>query len=255
MGDYADVGDGLRMYYEDHGQGDPVVLLHGGLLTIELCWSGIVPALAAQRRVILAELQGHGRTADIDRPPSLDAWADDVAGLLDHLRLERADVFGFSIGGLTALQFALRHPTRVDRLVLASTQYRLDGYHPEVFDPSLNPSRARTLLPTDDDFRRMHEAYVSVAPDPDHFDAFAARTSEMASSIPGWSADDLKGISAPTLLVVGDTDFVRLEHVVEMHGLIPDSALAVLPDSTHMDVIARPELLLPAVEAHLRRRD
>ncbi len=246
---YAPV-NGLRMYYEVHGTGRPLVLLHGGLMTIDLSFGDIWPDLAASRQVIATELQGHGRTADIDRDLDLRNLAGDVAALLDHLGIDQADVFGFSLGGGVALQLALDHPDRVGRIILASVSYASDGFHPEISDPAQHATSTR--MPTADDFLQMREAYARLAPDPGHFDAFAAKVSQAAGSLKGWTAEELAGMSAPTLLVFGDHDFIRLEHAVEMHGLIPGAQLAVLPGATHMGVLRRTDLILPLVRDFLR---
>src|SRR5690349_17369399 len=170
---YAAV-NGLKMYYEVHGDGTagqpPLVLLHGGVLTIELSFGAVLPELATGRQVIVTELQGHGRTADIDRDMSMAAFAGDVAGLLGQLGVEQADVFGFSLGGGTALQLALDHPELVGRLIVASAGYSADGTHAEISDPARWATSTR--MPTADDFGQMREAYQRVAPDPGHFEAF-----------------------------------------------------------------------------------
>jgi pimeloyl-ACP methyl ester carboxylesterase len=255
---YADV-NGLRMYYEVHGPDGrdaaaaetarPLVLLHGGALTIDLSFAQLLPALTADRRVIATELQGHGRTADVDRPFALPDLASDVVGLLDHLGVERADLFGFSFGGLTALQTAIDAPGRVGRLVLAATHFRPDGYHPEIRDPSLPDTEGR--LPTEGDFRRMQERYDEVAPDPGHFAAFLEKANVMVGAFEGWSDDTLRAVAAPTLVVVGDNDFVRLEHAAELYRLIPVAQLAVLPGTTHFEVVQRPGFLLPMLAEFL----
>ena len=246
---YAPV-NGLRMYYEVHGEGRPLVLLHGGLLTIEGSFGLLLPDLAADRQVIATELQGHGRTADIDRDIDLTYLAGDIAALLDHLAVDRADVFGFSLGGGVAMQLAVDHPGRVSRLIVASVSYADGGYHEEISDPARHATSTR--LPTADDFQQMRDAYARLAPDPGHFDAFAAKATQAAGNLKGWTADELGAITAPTLLVFGDHDFIRLEHAVEMHGLIPGAQLAVLPGTTHMGVMRRADLMLPMVRAFLR---
>lgn len=243
---YASV-NGLELYYEVHGTGRPLVLLHGGVLTIDLSFAAVLPELAKTRQVIAVELQGHGHTADTEREISLENFADDVAGLLDHLGIERADLFGFSLGALVTLQFAMRHPGRVGRVVLASAHFRPDGYYPEIFQG--DPTSKR--LPTQADFESMQEAYARVAPHPEHFEAVMGKTSGMVASLKGWADDELRAITAPALIVIGDTDFVRVEHAVEMRDLIAGSRLAVLPDTTHMGVTARADLLLPMVETFL----
>jgi pimeloyl-ACP methyl ester carboxylesterase len=248
---YAPV-NGLRMYYEVHGEpgaGRPLVLLHGGLLTIDLSFGDLLPALAAGRRVIAAELQGHGRTADIERDIDLRFMADDVATLLEHLGVDQADVLGFSLGGGVAVQLALDHPERVGRLIPVSVSYASDGFHPEISDPAQYATSTR--MPTEDDFRQMRETYARLAPDPGHFDEFAAKTSQAAGSLKGWTAAELGSITAPTLLVFGDHDFVRLEHAVQVHGLIPGAQLAVLPGATHMGVLRRTDLIVPLVAGFL----
>jgi pimeloyl-ACP methyl ester carboxylesterase len=248
---HADV-NGLKMYYEVHGGGSaaaPLVLLHGGLLTIELSFAELLPDLAAGRQVIATELQGHGRTADIDRDVDLAYLAGDVAGLLDHLGVDRADVLGFSLGGGVALQFALDYPDRIGRLILASVAYAADGFHPDISDPARHASSTR--MPTAEDFGVMRQAYARLAPDPDHFEAFAAKCSRVAANPKGWTAGELGGLDAPTLLVFGDHDFIRLEHAVRMHELIPGAQLAVLPGTTHMGVLRHTALIRPLIEEFL----
>ncbi|GAA5006741.1 alpha/beta fold hydrolase [Actinopolymorpha pittospori] len=247
-GAYAPV-NGLEMYYEVHGTGRPLVLLHGGLLTIDSNFGPMLPAFATSRQVVAVELQGHGRTADIDREFTLEHLADDVAGLLDHLGIARADLFGFSLGGLVSTEFAIRHPQRVDRMVLGSSHVRQDGYHEEIRDPESHPGSTR--MPTSADFAEMKAAYEEVAPDPDHFEAFAARLSAMVSAFRGWPEDAVRAITAPTLIIVGDNDFTRLEHAVEMTHLLPGARLAVLPDTTHMAMMRRTEHVVPMVETFL----
>jgi len=248
---YAPV-NGLRMYYEVHGEdGDarPLVLLHGGLLTIDLSFGAVLPELAAGRQVIAAELQGHGRTADIERDIDLGFMASDVAGLLDHLGVGQADVLGFSLGAGVALQLTVDYPGRVGRLIAASAGYASDGFHPEISNPALHATSTR--MPTAEDFGQMREAYERVGPDPGHFEAFAAKASQAANNLKGWTAAELGGITAPTLLVFGDHDFIRLEHAVQMHELIPGSQLAVLPGTTHMGVLRRADLIVPLVAGFL----
>jgi pimeloyl-ACP methyl ester carboxylesterase len=248
---YAPV-NGLRMYYEVHGDrgtGRPLVLLHGGLLTIELSFGHLLPQLAAGRQVIATELQGHGRTADIERDIDLGFLASDVAGLLDHLGVGQADVLGFSLGGGVALQFALDYADRLGRLIPISAGFAADGFHQEISDPAQHATSTR--MPTEEDFRQMQEAYARLAPDPGHFGEFAAKTSQAANNLKGWTAAELGSITAPTLLVFGDHDFIRLDHAVQMHELIPGAQLAVLPGATHMGVLRRADLIVPLVTGFL----
>jgi pimeloyl-ACP methyl ester carboxylesterase len=249
---YAPV-NGLRMYYEVHGHGGtgrPLVLLHGGLLTIELSFGAVLGQLATGRQVIAAELQGHGRTADIERDLEPGLLAGDVAALLDHLGVSQADVLGFSLGGMVAVQLALDHPDRVGRLIPVSVSFASDGYHQEISDPARHADSTR--MPTEEDFREMREAYARVAPDPDHFGAFWARVGRAANGHQGWTPGELGSITAPTLLVFGDHDFVRLEHAVQVHALVPGAQLAVLPGATHVGVLRRADLVVPLVNGFLR---
>jgi pimeloyl-ACP methyl ester carboxylesterase len=244
-GQYADV-NGLRLYYEVHGEGRPLVLLHGGMQTIDLSFGDLIPLLAGSHQLIAVELQGHGRTADVERDPTYPAMADDVVALLDHLGLERADVLGFSLGGLVTLELGMRHPGRVDRLVVAAAHYLPEGYH-DLSDPE------SVRLPTPAEFAQMREAYERVAPDPGHFEAILERLNVLVHGHPGWTAAELGTIEAPVLLVIGDTDFVRIEHAAEMLELIPHAQLAVLPATRHTEVVEHSDMLVPAMERFLTR--
>ena len=226
------------------------MLLPGGLQTIELSFGAVLGGLAAGRQVIATELQGHGRTADIERDLEPGLLAGDVAALLDHLGVGQADVLGFSLGGTVAVQLALDHPDLVGRLVPVSVSFASDGYHQEISDPALHATSTR--MPTEEDFRQMREAYARVAPDPGHFDVFWAKVGQAANSFKGWTPGELGSITAPTLLVFGDHDFVRLEHAVQVHGLIPGAQLAVLPGATHVGVLRRADLVVPLVNGFLR---
>jgi pimeloyl-ACP methyl ester carboxylesterase len=245
-GSYAKV-NGLDLYHEVHGSGRPLVLLHGGLQTIDLSFGSLIPTLEQRHQVIAVELQGHGHTADIDRDFSLDALADDIAGLLDHLAIQKVDILGFSLGGMVALQFALRHPTRLDRLVLAAVDHQPG--HDEATRPQ-DPDMAQRM-PTKDDFQAMRDAYAATAPDPGHFDEFAARASGMVHASTGWSDEELASITAPTLVLVGDLDFTPLPHAVALKELLPNGHLAVLADTTHIQVMQRADEVLPLLHRFL----
>jgi pimeloyl-ACP methyl ester carboxylesterase len=235
---FADV-NGLQMYYEIHGSGRPVVLLHGGMVTIDLTFGPLLPALAAHRQVIAVELQGHGHTADTDRTMSFDQLADDVAALLALLGIEEADVFGFSLGGLVGWSLVMRRPTVVRRFVVASADYR---------NREAVPGEPSGPLPTEADFRAMRDAYIAVAPDPAHFDALMTKVGTMVSTrYVGWTADDLRAVETPTLVLIGDNDFVRVSDAAEAAALLPHGELAVLPNTTHMDMIRSPERVLAMI--------
>ena len=235
-GDYAEV-NGLNMYYEVHGAGRPLLLLHGAYMTID-AMGEVLSRLAESRQVIAVELQAHGRTADIDRPLGYEAMADDVAALLRHLEVGEADVFGFSMGGGVALQVAIRHPEVVRKLVVVSAAHTSDSMHPELLEmiPSITPE-VFAGTPIEED-------YLRTAPNPDDFPTLVAKLKQLDMEHFAWPSEDVRGIVAPTLLVVGDSDAVRLEHVLELFRLLgggvmgdlaglPKPQLAVLPGTTH----------------------
>jgi len=245
---YADV-NGLHLYYEIYGSGTPLVLLHGGMLTIELSFGSLIPTLAHTHQVIGVELQGHGRTADIDRDITPAALAGDIVALLDHLGVERAHVFGHSMGGAVGLELAISHPTRVRSLVAASVSVRREGLHEDLTDPSRMATSTR--MPTAQDFADFSAAYARLSPHPEHFNDFLASLSASNADTEGWSDELLAAVTAPVLLVLGDRDFTTVEHGALMQQLIPGSQLAVLPDTTHMQVTRRDDVLLPMLARFL----
>jgi pimeloyl-ACP methyl ester carboxylesterase len=245
---YADV-NGLHMYYETAGVGSPLVLLHGGMCTIDLSFASLIPPLAKKHRLIAVELQGHGRTADIDRPITPSNSAADVAALLDVLGIDRAHVLGHSMGGEVALELGVNHPDRVRSLVPVSVWVRPDGMHPDLADPSRYADSTR--LPTAQDYADMAEAYRKLSPHPEHFDEFFATLASSSADPQGWNDEQLASITAPTLIVLGDHDFATIEHAGLMLELIPGSQLAVLAGTTHMQATRRPDLLLPLLDAFL----
>jgi pimeloyl-ACP methyl ester carboxylesterase len=240
---YADV-NGLHVYYEQHGEGEgpPLVLLHGGLTTIELSFGVVLPVLAEHHQVIAVELQGHGRTADTDRPMTFGYLAADVVGVLDHLGIEQVDVFGFSLGGLTAYEMLVQHPDRIRRAVVASADHRNDR------GGEIHPDR----LPTEADFIAMREAYAAVAQDPSQFEAFAAKTTALVHGFGGWTDEQLRAIEVPVLVLIGDTDFILVPDAAQAAELMPHGQLAVLPGTTHMDM-TRSGLVAAVVETFLRQ--
>lgn len=243
--------NGIDLYYEVHGAervGTPLVMLHGGVLTFTSSFDALLPELIVDRQVIGVELQGHGHTADGERPFSIAQCADDVVALLDRLGVERADVFGYSLGGLVAIDIATRHPQRLGRIVLAAAHFRPDAYYPEITAPEQDSPR----LPTEDDFAAMHKAYVEVAPDPEHFFPFLDKIQPAVHDFEPWTDEQLARLTMPILMIIGDTDFIRLEHAVEMQNRLPDSQLAILPGTRHTEVTARADLVLPMVRTFLR---
>ncbi|WP_211282158.1 alpha/beta fold hydrolase [Diaminobutyricimonas aerilata] len=251
QGAYTEI-NGIALYYEIHGAdnpGTPLILLHGGAYTFHLSFDAVLPALSTDHRVIGIELQGHGHTADSDRPFTLQQCAEDVLALMDHLDIGEADFFGFSIGGLTATEVAVRAPERVRRLVLAASHFgrtRGVGYYSDITDVKLDSPR----MPTEEQGNAMIAAYAEVAPNPDGFFDFVPKAQSEVHEFEGWSPEQLAGLTMPVLIIIGDTDFVRLEHAVEMKESVPDGQLAILPGTKHLEVI-RPDLVLPMVSAFL----
>lgn len=253
---YAPV-NGLQMYYEIHGTGQPLVLLHGAFSAIGTSFGALLPGLAKTRQVIAVDWQGHGRTADIDRPLRVETLADDIAALLQHLGINQADIFGYSTGGSIALHLAIRHPDVVRKLVLASVSYTLSGIHSGLMD-NLGDMQPEMMHGSP-----WHEEYLRIAPDPEHFPTLFAKKSEMDRNITDIPAEAIQSLTAPTLLVIGDSDLIRPEHAVEFFRLLgggvfgdmppglPDSQLAVLPGTSHVTLVSRADLLLPMIPAFL----
>ncbi len=248
--------NGLEMYYEIHGSGEPLVLLHGGFSTIDIDFGRVLPALAQSRQVIATELQGHGHTADIDRPIRYETMADDCAALLGHLGIVRADVIGYSMGAGVALRVAIQHPDRVRKLVLASATYTLGGIHPGLME-GLGEMKPEMMFGSP-----WHEEYTRIAPRPEDFNTLFAKKTAMDRAIKDLPAETIAAITAPTLLIIGDSDLVRPEHAVEMFRLLgggvfgdmaglPNSQLAVLPGTTHVTVVAQADLLLAMIPRFL----
>jgi len=247
-GTYAPL-PGIDVYLEDHGSGTPLVLLHGGAQTIDLSFGALLPHLTPHRRVIPVELQGHGRTADTDREITLATMAGDVVGVLDHLGLERADVLGSSWGGLVALETAVRHPERVDRLVLGAVHTRADGYHAEIHDPARYATSTR--MPSEEDFAAMIAEYERY--DLSSFETVVGKLDPIVTAEENWTPGQLAGVTARTLVMIGDHDFVRVDHAVAMAEAIPDAALAVVPATTHTALFGRVGIVAPILEDFLAR--
>lgn len=259
---YADA-DGLSVYYEIHG-GDPAattpfVLLAGGMIAIETGYKGgLLQALAAIRPVVAIEYQGHGHTADREGPVTLERMADDIPSVLDRLGVARAHFVGHSMGGLVSLTIAIRHPARVASLAPVSANRTMEGYLPELVELQRNPEHVPSpelarILPTEEDFNAWKAHYERANPHPERFEAFLGKLNELLNTWPGFTQDQFRGIAAPTLIVQGDDDFVRIEHAAEMKTLIPGARLAVLPGTGHMDSIDRTEWLVPMIEENLSR--
>ena len=251
---YADV-NGLHLYYEEYDEQrtattkHPLVLLHGGMLNIELNFADLIPRLAPRHRVIAVELQGHGRTADIERVISPANSASDVIALLDHLGIDHAHVLGHSMGGAVAMELAVSHPDRVLSVVPISITVRPEGMHEDFSDPAKMATSTR--MPTADDMAAMKSTYQRLSPHPEHFDDFLAALSSSQEDLRGWSDEQLSAVRVPVLFIIGDHDFTTIEHAGLMVANTPGSQLLVLPDTTHMQATHRVDVLDPALAAFL----
>jgi pimeloyl-ACP methyl ester carboxylesterase len=241
--------DGVDLYYEIHGHGPPLVLLHGAMGTIASCFTDLLPLLAAARTVVAVELQGHGHTPDVaDRPLSYGQLAADVAGLIGALELGPVDVIGYSLGGGVALQLAMSQSELCRHIIFAGgASYRRDGLHPEMLDMFDGDPPDLTGTP-------WHDAYLRVAPNPEQWTTLVAKSLELDRTFEGWTANQVRAVAVPVLLVIGDADIVRPEHTVEMFRLlgggvngdlggVSSSRLAVLPGTSHTGVLDRAKWL------------
>jgi pimeloyl-ACP methyl ester carboxylesterase len=252
-GHYATV-NGLKMYYEIHGSGRPLVLIHGGGSTIMSTFGRVLPELAKAHQVIAVELQAHGHTPDIDRPLSFEQDADDVAALLKQLDIEKADFIGFSNGGTTSLQIATRHPTLVHKLVLASATYKRDGMQPGFFEGMQHVSPENMPQP-------LKDAYLEANPDPKGLQAMFDRDVAKMVAFKDISDADIQAIQAPALVINGDAEVVCAEHALALSRALPHAQLAILPGG-HGDYIGEvcaadknskiPALVTAMIEAFLK---
>src|SRR5215475_9801835 len=243
-GKYAEV-NGLKMYYEIHGSGQPLVLLHGAFGFVE-GWAAFLPTLTKTHQVIAVELQGHGHTNDLDRPLNFEQMADDTAALLKQLNIKDGDFFGYSMGGTVALGVAIRHPELVRKLAIygSCAGTAKDTYDPEIYKQfqSLGPDFAPPVL---------KEPYDRMAPDPKRWPVLVSKIKELEKIFKGYSAADLKAIKAQTLVMMGDRDAVRPEHAVEMYRLIPNAQLAIFPGGDHFLLFSNPDKLLATLAPFL----
>jgi pimeloyl-ACP methyl ester carboxylesterase len=256
-GDYADV-NGINLYYETHGTGRPLILLHGGLGSGEM-FGPLLPALAAGHQVIAVDLQGHGRTADIDRPLSIETMADDIAALIGHLGLDRPDVMGYSLGGGVAMLTAIRHPEVVGRLVAVSANIRRSAIYPEMLaqQGQVGPDAVEFMKDTP-----MYQLYQRVAPHPEDFGRLLGKIGT-AMAVDFDYTEEVRGLNVPTLIVAADADMAPPSHYVEVFALLDGGqrdggwmgegrpkgghALAILPGLTHYNIFASPLLAAAAL--------
>jgi pimeloyl-ACP methyl ester carboxylesterase len=253
---YAPV-NGLKMYFEIHGSGEPVVLLHGAFMAISGDWNDWIHELAKTRKVIAVEMQGHGRTADIKRDMSFENLTDDVADLLDHLKIPRADVIGYSLGGGVAMQTAIRHPAKVRKVVSISAVFRFDGWVKEGRDALPNiTAEAFKGSPIEGEYKRLN-------PRPNDFPEFVKHVIASAGKTFDFGAEKLAATKAPMFFIHGDADGVRFDHIAEMYrlkgggnihgdmGARPESQLAIIPNTTHVTLMNRMSTIVPMVNDFL----
>ena len=248
--------NGMQMYYEVTGTGDPLVVLHGAYMNIPTM-GAIIPRLAKTHRVYAVELQGHGRTTDIDRPITYPNMADDVAAFMNAVGLQKADVFGYSMGAVVGLQLAIRHPAKVNKLVAASVAYDVEGWQP-VFKDFIPQMTVEMVLQMP-----FAKEYPKLAANPNGFPELARKLIALEKEPMAWEAD-VKAMKTPVLIITGDADVATLEHSVTMFRLLgggimgdmgkplPASRLAVLPATAHTAVITQPDLLLAFIEPFLK---
>jgi pimeloyl-ACP methyl ester carboxylesterase len=238
-GRYAPV-NGLQMYYEVHGRGRPLVLLHAGLTTIDTSFGQVLSAFAGSRRVIAIEQQAHGRTADIDRALTYEQMADDTAELLRQLEVEEADFFGYSMGGAVALHLAVQHPALTRKLAVIGAPFNNRAFTPQL----------REIMSTIDSnpaVQPLKQAFVRVSPSPDQWSAAQRRLAQAFDAHGGLTPDQLRSIRAPTLVVAGETGVIHPEHTAQMVEALPHSQLAMLPMNDHAPgVVERSAELMPA---------
>lgn len=255
VGNRVDV-NGMKMYYEVSGEGEPLVVLHGAYMNIP-SMGAIIPKLAETHKVYAVELQGHGRTTDIDRPITYPNLADDVAAFMDAIDLKKADVFGYSMGAAAGLQLAIRHPEKVNKLAAASVAYDADGWQPE-FKAVIPQMTVEMIvgLPFAEDYRKL-------AANPDGFPDLVKKLIQLEKEPMAWEAD-VKALKAPVLIIAGDADVATLEHNVALFRLLGGGAmgdvgkplsasrLAILPATSHTAVINQTDLLYAFVEPFLK---
>jgi pimeloyl-ACP methyl ester carboxylesterase len=248
--------NGVNMYYEVQGKGRPIVLLHGAFCTIDVCMRQLANELAKSRQVIAVELQGHGHTADIDRPLSTTDLADDVAALLGKLKIEQADVYGYSLGGGVAVQLAIRHAALVRKVVIAGTALTKEGAQPGTLDT------VKTIKPETLEASPFFAAYKKTSPHPEKFRTLVEKVRGL-DLLDGYKIEEIRKIKAPVLYLMGDSDSPTVEHGAQVLRLFGGGAfgdtgapraksqLAILPGTSHLDLIKRADWIAPLVAAFL----
>ncbi len=252
---YSDV-NGLKMYYEIYGEGEPLVLIHGGGSTIQTSFGRIIPELSKHRQVIGVELQAHGRTSDRNADLTFEQDADDVAMLLKNLDVAKADFLGFSNGGMTTLQIAMRHPQFVGKLIVGSALYKRSGASPEFWE-FMKKATIDYMPP------QYKDAYIKVSSHPQGLQNMHDKCAKRMADFKDWKEEQLRSIKAKTLLIVGDADVMTPEHAVEMYRLIPNCQLAIIPGghgeyigeiTTVSNQESRQPLAIPLIEEFLDKK-
>jgi pimeloyl-ACP methyl ester carboxylesterase len=251
---YAAV-NGLNMYYEIHGQGKPLVLLHGGGSTIETNFEKIIPLLSKNRKVIAVELQAHGRTTDREMDLTFEQDADDVVALLKDFNIDKADIFGFSNGGTTTLQIAIRHPEIVNKMILGSPLAKRNGV-PDWFWGFMSQAKLEQM-PV-----QLKDGYLKVAADANGLQVMHDRDAKRMVNFKDISDEKIKAIAIPTLIIIGDKDVITPEHALELHRQIANSELAIIPGghgeyigevTTLTSDFKESELVVPMMEKFLEK--
>ena len=252
---YSEV-NGLKMYYEIHGQGKPIVLIHGGGSTIQTNFEKIIPLLAKNRQVIAVELQAHGRTNDRNADLTFEQDADDIATLLKNLKIDKADFFGFSNGGTTTLQIAIRHPELVDKIILGSALAKRNGV-PEWFWGFMENAKLENMP------ELLKVGYKKVAADTNGLQVMHDRDAKRMVNFKDIPDEQIKSIKAPTLIIIGDKDVITPEHAIELHRLISNSELAIIPGghgqyigeiTTITPEFKESDLVVPMIEKFLDKK-
>jgi pimeloyl-ACP methyl ester carboxylesterase len=253
---YSEV-NGIKMYYEIYGQGNPLILIHGGGSTIQTTFGRVIPMLAKHRRLIAVELQAHGRTSDREKDLSFEQDADDIATLLKNLNIDNADFFGFSNGGTTVVQIAIRHPEIVDKIILGSALCKRNGVPAQFWD-FMKQARLANMP------EQLKEAYIQVAPNPDGLQIMHDKDAKRMVNFRDIPDEQIKSIKAPALIIIGDQDIIKPEHAIEMHRQIANSELAIIP-GVHGEYIGEittlkfnskeADFVIPMIESFLNKSE
>lgn len=253
---YAPV-NGIKVYYEIYGEGKPLVLLHGAYMTINLNWAQLIPELAKTRKVIALEMQGHGHTAYSDRAMSIPAFASDVAGVMKHLKIDSADVAGYSLGGSIAYQLAIQNPELVKKLIIISSTYKSDGWQPEVRNVF------QMVRPEFFDATPLHAEYVKVAPDTANWHTFVGKMIVLAKQSFDLGDENIKKIKSPVLIICGDNDGIDKTVLIDTYKMlggavvadmagVPKSQLSIIPGQGHVTVMMQTAAILSNLNSFLK---